>query len=183
MSAPMSTKAPGEPAPRRRLLGPEVIGPTDCPLLHRWTLLPWGSHGHSDWPLKVMVHHFLAQADDRVVHDHPRGFWTLVLKGCYDDMAPCSRCRGTGRARDVLCYACDGKGVVLNERMRAGMLRHRPASHRHRTRVSDQGCWTIVLMGPVRRRWGFWRGGEWWFWREHERQFGFGMRCGEKGEQ
>ncbi len=39
------------------------------------------------------------------------------------------------------------------------------------------GCWTLVLMGPVRRRWGFWRDGRWWFWRDYERVFGFGMRC------
>lgn len=164
----------------------EVIGAPDCPLIHRWTIRPWGGHGHSDLNWKLMVHHFLPNADDRDVHDHPRPFWTLVLRGSYDDMRPCDACAGEGfqriahgRYSDRItpCLTCMSASVVLNERMKAGALRRRPAVHRHRTRVGPNGCWTVVLMGPLQRPWGFWRRGAWWHYRDYENEFGFAMRC------
>ena len=151
----------------------EVIGPPDCPLMHRWEVQAGGAKG-----VKLMVHHFLPNADDRDVHDHPRPFWTFVLRGFYDDLKVCPICEGTGiEAEPWICKTCGGDGVILNERMRPGMLRRRAARHAHRTKVGPNGCWTVVLMGPIQRRWGFWRGGQWWFWRDYEAEFGFAMRC------
>lgn len=154
------------------LLEPEVIGAPDCPILHRWVL---GSNEFwRRYPVKPMIHHFLPNADDRDVHDHPRPFITVVLRGGYDDMAPCPTCKGGG----TYCSgACVGTGVVLRERMRPGMIRRRRAGHAHRTRVNADGCWTFVLMGPLRRPWGFIRAGRWWSVRDYEAEFGFGMRC------
>jgi hypothetical protein len=164
------------------------------------------------WPVKLMVHRFLGNADDRDVHDHPRPFVTFVLRGGYDDLKPCPDCEGAERVDDPVllalyrsqgglritdpdnedliarwqcwmpCPTCETPergpiGVVLNERMRAGMVRFRPAEHRHRTKVHPDGAWTLVIMGPVRRRWGFWKNGRWWFWKDYEAEFGFGMRC------
>lgn len=170
----------GEAAPKIGRFA-EVIGPPDCPIMIRWTL--FGRGGESPWSprLKLLIHHFLPNADDRDVHDHPRPFWTLILKGYYDDLKPCTYpgCNGEGfmLPDDWPCPECHGSGVAMRERMSAGMLRFRPASHIHRTRVGPQGCWTLVLMGPLRRRWGFWRFGEWFYWKDYERKFGFGMRC------
>lgn len=172
---------------RLRQLVPEreVIGPPDCPIMHRWEL--WGGGPVGKRPatarMKLMVHHFLPNADDRDVHDHPRPFWTFVLRGSYDDMKPCERpgCDGDGfmLPDDWACPVCRGAGVVVNERMRPGKLRRRAATHRHRTKVGPKGCWTLVLMGPLRRDWGFWRRGTWWFWKDYEAEFGFAMRCGD----
>lgn len=183
---------------RRWLPSRELIGPPECPILNRWTLFPWGSHGHSDRNLKLMLHHFLPSRDDRDVHDHPRSFLTIVLRGGYDDLIPCPTCSGSLRTDDsellrsgafaraeawMPCPICwDGKregpqGFVVGDRMRPGMVRYRPAEHRHRTRVGPKGCWTLVVMGPLARAWGFWREGQFWKWAEYERRFGFGMRC------
>lgn len=165
---------------------PEIIGAPECPIMYRWTLWPRvrshprgtdGMHvfqpAKKDVRCKLLLHRFLPNADDRDVHDHPRPFWTLVLFGAYDDMAPCDWCGGSGNT----CRRCSSTGVVLRERMRPGMLRYRRAKHLHRTRTSPRGCWTLVLMGPVRRRWGFLRFGRWWFWKDYEDEFGYGMRC------
>lgn len=160
----------GEPAGkvRRRLLpDTEVIGPPECPILHRWTLWPWGErkHENGDVRFKLMVHRFLPNADDRDMHDHPRGFVTLVLRGRYDD------------------HSLDpGAGTVRVDRLRPGSIRHRPAKHIHRTKVGPDGCWTLVVMGPMERAWGFWRDGRWMYWRDHERKYGFGMRCPSDGD-
>jgi hypothetical protein len=149
------THIAGEPAPKTgRWLPREEIGPPECPIMHRWTLL-------STRFGKLMLHHFLPNADDRAEHDHPASFLTIVLRGGYVDYAE-------GRA---------------NDRLRVGSVRFRSAEHRHRTHVSPRGCWTIVLMGPKRREWGFWAhylGQRRWLpWRDHEHIFGFGMRCPE----
>lgn len=160
-----------------RLFPHDVIGPPDCPLIHRWTLL---GRRHQSWPAKLMLHYFPANADDRDVHDHPWPFLTFVLWGSYDDMKPCDQCKGTGQRHHPitwLCENCDGSGVLLNEHMKAGMLRYRPATHRHRTKVGPKGCLTLVLSGPTCRRWGFWRAGTWWWWSDYESEFGYAMRC------
>lgn len=174
------------------LLSPEIIGPPECPILKRWTLIPWREpkDDRAEARFKLMVHHFLPNADDRDLHDHPRPFWTLVLRGFYDDIKPCDWCKSTGnmyhdvegeRQTDGYCLGCGSTGMVLRERMGPGKLRFRPASHVHRTKVGPSGCWTLVLMGPLQRRWGFWHLGEWWYWKDHERVFGFGMRCDDNG--
>jgi hypothetical protein len=158
----------GKPARQTgRLIRRETIGPTECPIMIRWTLLStrWG---------KLMVHRFLPNADDRATHDHPSAFWTLVLRGSYDDMAPCETCESSGRVQHIgdpltgdwikgvrksgPCPECDGDCVVARERMRPGMLRFRPATHAHRTRVGPNGCWTVVLMGPEGPRVGLLQG-------------------------
>jgi hypothetical protein len=185
---------------RPRLLGVirrEVIGPPDCPILHRWTLLNLGERVG-----KLLLHRFYPNADDRAVHDHPRGFITVVLRGGYDDLVPCLFCGGTGCRPEgatfasVLppdegveppwpsplwrrCTACRA-GLVRGDKMRAGSIAYRPAHHRHRTRVLPEGCWTVVVMGPLRQPWGFFMGGRKWEWEEFERRFGFGMRCGDE---
>lgn len=180
---------PAETAPKRGRFA-EVIGPPDCPIMLRWTLVKLCGR-------KLMVHHFLPNADDRACHDHPSPFITMVLRGWYDDMAPCPLCSGAGTkinlpldldglrtyeaARVERCQQCSGTTVVLRERMSAGAIRYRRAEHVHRTKVGPRGCWTVVLMGRKQRRWGFWHEGRWWFWREFERRFGFGMRCGGDG--
>lgn len=171
--------AEGEPAPRgRHWFSREEIGPPDCPIMYRWTLVKLLGR-------KLMLHHFLPNADDRDVHDHPAGFVTIVLRGGYADMAPCVYCAGngyhtllSGRGTNP-CEFCDG-GVVLRERMTAGMIRYRSAEHAHRTKVGAKGCWTLVVMLKKSRPWGFLRAGRWWPWREYEQTFGFGMRCDDE---
>lgn len=189
-------------------MAPEVIGDPACPILHRWTLLPpfWGKKVHSarhdgwvpDWLPKLLLHHFLPNADERHSHDHPRGFWTFVFKGGYDDMMLCpnEHCengyiRGSGinhigpREEDIItystldvCMTCQGAGVVLRERMRAPVLRYRPATHIHRTRVHADGSWSLVLMGPMVREWGFWIDKEWFMeFKQYKKRYGYGMRC------
>lgn len=175
-----------------RLLGdPEVIGPAGCPIVLRWTLHGGSDHDDDKTPsrTKVWLHRFMAHADDRDAHDHPRGFLTIVLAGRYDDLARCEvpACNGDGlltggwmggtsaRPHPDTC-SCD-HGFVLRERMRAGMIRYRSPMHVHRTRVGPDGCWTFVLVGPLRRDWGFYRFGRWIPWQDYAAENPDAMRC------
>ena len=128
--------------------GWEIIGPEACPLMLRRTLVS------NRW-FKVLWHKFLPGASDRAAHDHPRSFLTFVLQGGYDDIKP----DGT-----IYCVY-------------APTIRYRSATHSHITEVGPHGATTLVLMGPLRRDWGFWHDGRWYPWRVFERKFGLGWRC------
>lgn len=147
----------------------EHIGAPDCPLMDRWTI--WES---DRLDCKLLLHHFLPYASDPDCHDHPRPFITAVLRGRYEDIVPCY-CNRVGEA--LLCVRCHGTGKVLGEAMRAGTIRRRSARHTHLTRTRSDGAWTVVLMGPKRRPWGFWRNRHWWPFKAYEERFGFHMRC------
>jgi len=52
---------------------------------------------------------------------------------------------------------------------RAPCVRSFEASHLHRIRPLPGGCWTLVLVGPKVREWGFVHNDEWIHWRRwHE---------------
>lgn len=164
------------------LRNPESIGLPECPLMHRWTV-------HAGARFKLLIHHFLPEVEDPDVHDHPRGFVTIVLWGSYDDMVPCDNkgCSdgyllggwmgGTPqRPYPDICPRCD-RGKRVGEHMRAGMIRRRKAEHAHSTRTGRRGCWTVCIMGRETRPWGFWREGVWWSFRDYAERFGFARRC------
>lgn len=196
----------------RWLREPETIGAPDCPIIRRWTivdekaeatasheqqvttLLPlpkWLTRDH-----KLMVHFFPPNVEDRDPHDHPRGFWTIVLRGRYLDLVPCWNCSGKGTVRKLhgiagipeygefptlprreVCPVCNGNKLTVGDVMKPGMVRYRPPEHTHITQSGPKGAWTIVVMGPQARAWGFWRDGAWWAWRKYEERFGFAHRC------
>jgi hypothetical protein len=172
----------GEPA-RKLGGGWEVIGPADCPILYRRTLLS-GRFG------KVLYHRFAPNMTDRVPHDHPASFLTVVVRGGYEDLQPCPHCSTEApgwhlgppsddwrHARPMTpCDACGTTGYLI-DRVRALAIRWRPAEHSHITRTGPDGATTLCLMGPKRREWGFWRDGQWYPWRTFERLFGLNWRC------
>jgi hypothetical protein len=81
----------------------------------------------------LRLHHWHSSDDDRNFHDHPYSFYTVVLKGSYTDVSD------------------NGEHLML-----PGRVTYRPAEYRHYVKVPDGGCWTLLLTGPVVRKWGFW---------------------------
>lgn len=151
---------PGEPAPK---IGSwEEIGPSECPIMYRRTLLS------TRW-LKLLWHEFMPGASDEAAHDHPRSFITIVLRGGYDDVQPCPKCCANG---------WEPCGDIVDE-VRAPAIRFRPAEHAHITRVGPKGASTFVVMFKQRREWGFFRNGRWYPWRRFEQLFGLNWRCPE----
>ena len=100
--------------------------------LRRWRFeTPWGS---------VRLHHWLKSDDDRALHDHPWDFWTYILKGSYTDISS----------------PWEGFDTRVSQTVQRWHWYYRPARHRHYVEVPPTGCWTLVLTGPIVRRWGFW---------------------------
>lgn len=156
-------------APARVFGGWEIIGPPECPILARRTLISTGRG-------KLLLHRFLPDASDRDFHDHPSSFLTLVFWGSYTDIAVCPDCHGNGTIRGAMCMLCEFEGQIVDDVV-APAIRFRSAEHAHITTMGSRGAWTLCIMGPKRRGWGFWRAGKWFDWRSYERVFGLSFRC------
>lgn len=174
------------PGYRHQVISPD---PTCPPYLERW-IFGFGIPGREAL-FSLRLHHFFS-SDEPHLHDHPFAFWTLVLRGSYEDWVACSWCDGRG-GRDYAewvdmpsgptpvqgrrpCAYCHGSGQMLGTRMTPGRIRFRPALHKHR--VVTTGCWTLVLSGPKIRDWGFDVPGIGWLrQREYFRRFGGHAAC------
>lgn len=106
--------------------------------LRRWSMaLPFG------WSIKL--HHIMRTDSDRCQHDHPWGFWTLILWGGYDELV--------------------GEEQKLGK-LRPGRIAWRPASFRHRIVALPKGsAWTLVLTRGREQEWGFYTREGWMHWR------------------
>jgi len=85
----------------------------------------------------LRLHHWLAPDDDRALHDHPWSFLIFVVRGGYRDVSP-----------------------VRDDYLLAPAVRFRRSSHRHSVVPFPGGAWTVMVTGPVVRRWGFWPDGK-----------------------
>jgi hypothetical protein len=118
-------------------------GAGQCPVyLRRWTLF-------NLFGIAVYLHQFLG--DDWAIdpHDHPRRFISIGLKGWYFEEVHHSL-------------------GVTSKFYKAPWLRSFPAEHVHRIRAKDCGnCWTLVIVLPKSRAWGFIQDGKWIPFREY----------------
>lgn len=117
----------------------EINGGETCPTyLYRWTLLSIG------W-LKVYLHHFVREDWSKDLHDHPKRFVTIGLRGKYREIT------------------AEGEKVY-----RAPWIRSFPAEHAHRLEMIEGGtCWTIAIVFKTVRPWGFIHEGRWIPWRQY----------------
>lgn len=132
-----------------RLLGVEEInGANRCPTyLYRWTLFQprrprslWRGFG-------IYIHKFVGDDWSHDLHDHPKRFISIGLRGAYIEETP---------NRPMRIY-------------RAPWCRTFPASHVHRLRllVDRKPCWTLVIVLRAVREWGFWHDGRWIHWKDY----------------
>jgi hypothetical protein len=115
----------------------EINGDKRCPMyLYRWRLL------RVPGCFAIYLHRFVGDDWARDQHDHPKRFISIGIWGSYIEETP------------------------FGERLyRAPWVRTFPSIHIHRLRlVNQRPCWTIVLVGPVQREWGFWQGDQWIQW-------------------
>ncbi len=120
-----------------------------CPVyLERWTLFDLRKLGYG-----VYLHHFIGDDWAADPHDHPRRFISIGLWGWYWEDA----------FYQCVNYVADEKWMEKEtKRFRAPWVRSFPANHLHRVRASECGnCWTLVIVCPKSRPWGFVQGGVW----------------------
>lgn len=120
----------------------EINGHGRCPTyMYRWTL------GHIG-PVKFYVHRFVGDDWSRDLHDHPKRFISIGLWGSYWEQVPATE----PDLKRWLHYV-------------APWFRTFKPVHQHRIECY-QGCWTLVIVGPTKREWGFWPEGRFVHWRE-----------------
>jgi hypothetical protein len=123
----------------------EINGGNMCPTyLYRWTLL-------RAFGWRVYLHHFVGDDWSRDIHDHPKRFYSIGLRGAY---------------WEEYAGSC---GEIRGRTWVAPWFRSFPATHRHRLSLltPESDCWTLVIVGRPEREWGFWHDGTWIHWRRY----------------
>ena len=115
----------------------DIIGGGQCKYLHRWQIRRSRSLG-------CYLHHFVGSDRFRDCHDHTRRVVSIGLWGRYWEVTP------------------DGNGNENARLYQAPWVRTFPATHIHRVVLQPGGtCWTLVVLLPISREWGFWPRGKW----------------------
>lgn len=155
----------------------EINGAGRCPTyLIRWTLFQprrprgfWRGFG-------IYVHKFVGDDWSLDLHDHPKRFISIGLKGSYREWTPASM-----TTQDVYSSANGteiasgpvkpfGFGEAMSARVfQAPWLRSFPANHVHRIELlgDRRPCWTLVIVLTHTREWGFWHRGAFIHWKQY----------------
>lgn len=130
-----------------RLPTEEILNPDGSPYLTRYVIRR-GTDRKA-----VYIHHFKGTDKEPALHDHPKWFLSVGLKGRYVEETE----------RGVRLWA-------------APWFRWFPAYHRHRIIVPmGEDCWTLTVTGAgVEDNWGFYPDGVYVPWREYEARTGRG---------
>ncbi|MCY4428901.1 MAG: hypothetical protein OXC11_00710 [Rhodospirillales bacterium] len=96
---------------------------------------------------RVYVHRFEGSDYARDLHDHPKTFISIGLRGGYIE--------------ETTRKGTEGQPLLRLPRVRnrfvAPWFRRFPPKHTHRIRVAPGTvCWTLCLTGRIQRGWGFW---------------------------
>lgn len=125
----------------------EINGGERCPTyMYRWTMIDtrWG---------KVYLHKFVGDDWSYDLHDHPKRFISIGLYGSYLEETPIN---------PNFCGS-----LTTRRRYRAPWIRSFPPEHKHRITTPFGHCWTLVIVGPWERDWGFWHDGKFMRWDEY----------------
>jgi hypothetical protein len=122
---------------------PFNIGSGENPYLQRWFVLP-----RNRW-FCIYLHKMLRDDDDRALHDHPGANVSIVLRGGYDEWV-------------FLWRPVEGAALprMTRYRRRPGRIIFRSASAAHRLALPPgvKRSWSMFIILPKRREWGFWCG-------------------------
>ncbi len=146
-----------------------IIGGLDNPYMYRWYLVP------RNRLFNLYLHKFLRDDDDRALHDHPWWFYSIMIRGGYNEVVPAA-----------IGEYCTPDGNTVIERT-APSIAFRPATHRHRVVLHRDSsgamkpAWTLILTGRVVRLWGFWCPSGFISWKDFTDASGgsVGKGCGE----
>lgn len=122
----------------------EINGGNRCATyLYRWTILKFRGRN-------IYLHHFVGDDWSLDLHDHPKRFISIGLKGWYWEETP-----STDRRQPHY------------ELFVAPWIRSFAATHIHRLVVPDRDTWTLVIVLKPVRSWGFWHEGRFINWKSY----------------
>ena len=113
----------------------KINGLDNLPYLDRWTLLSLPGR-------RCFYLHRFVGSDWRDLHDHPKDFWSIGIKGGYVEQTP----------EEI-------------RRWVAPWIRKFEPDHIHRLRINRKcDTWTLIFTGPTSKEWGFYPAGKWIRW-------------------
>lgn len=124
------------------------------PCLLRWRILP------SNWLGNIYVHRIVGPDPDTVLHDHPWFWASYIVKGMYAEITDRPQRLDSQQNTET------GEWITVHE---AGSLRVRSPWFAHRLVPLREEVWTVFVVGPRLRVWGFYTPGGWRPWREYVR--------------
>ena len=100
------------------------------------------------FPFNVTLHK-IVRSDDPIMHDHPWGYMTIILRGGYWEHTP--------------VFNNDGKMIAEFQKWRGpGSIIRRKANDYHWLELAENGtATTLFFMGPQQRDWGFLKNNKW----------------------
>jgi len=105
----------------------------------------------------MYLHRIIRSDDDRALHDHPVANISIVLWGRYVEVVP-----DPFRLHERVTP----NSPTMRKLRSAGTVVFRRARDAHRLEVSGDGAWTLWLIGPPLRQWGFLCERGWVYWKE-----------------
>ena len=127
---------------RYRLIPDRITG---ADYMHRYYLF---LKDRKWFPFNVTLHK-IVKSDDPILHDHPWGYMTIILKGGYWEHYP--------------VYNKENKQIgVFQEWRGPGSVIVRKANDYHWLELeNEKPVTTLFFMGPQSRDWGFLKNGKW----------------------
>jgi hypothetical protein len=100
------------------------------------------------FPFNVTLHK-IVKSDIPVLHDHPWGFVTIILKGGYWEHTP--------------VFNHEGKMITTFQTWRGpgSIIKHKANDFHWLELPYDKPATTLFFMGPQRRVWGFLKNNKW----------------------
>lgn len=113
--------------------------------------------------------HYIARPDvDRVLHDHPWNFCTIVIKGGYSEARPVDPNHPVfTNDAPLIC----GESVCVEQRMH-GSIAFRKATDRHKIVDVLPDTWTLFIYGRAVHWWGFYTPAGKIYWADYLREHG-----------
>ncbi len=132
--------------------------------MQRWWLhKPRGyksSHAsdHAESGVGARVHRIIRSDTERHMHDHPWMSISIILRGGYWEIMPAMNGQDMTLDPWLIRKVWRGPGSIVFRR----------ASDRHRLEIAEGGeAWTLFIMGPWRKVWGFYTDAGFVPWREY----------------
>ncbi len=125
----------------------KTIGPDHDPYMRRWYILP-----HNPW-FNVYLHQILRSDRERELHDHPWDNWSYIVEGAYYEH------------QEVQLFKNLDHKFICPFPLWKGKSKFRKAEHKHRIEIMSP-VWSIFIIGPKKRDWGFWQGDKFIPWQE-----------------
>jgi hypothetical protein len=132
----------------------------DCPpYMKRWRIIASDEEGVD--PFRVYLHKFEGHDWTEDMHDHPKRFISIGLKGWYIEQTPGPESLVDDADKLERAPLWPSWGVPNERVYRAPWIRSFPAYYIHRILTPKPPCWTLCITGKYTQKWGFFTRSGW----------------------